>query len=140
MKTAILYRSFWGTTKQYAEWLHEEIESGIFKHNKVNKQSLLAYDLVILCTGTYAGWISLGGYLKKHWDMLKDKKVVLLVVGSVPTDDESSIRSYEKIPEQIRKSIKYFKLIGKKMGYQDADKIKKENLTPVIEYIKSVTS
>ena len=37
MKTAILYRSFWGTTKQYAEWLHEEIESDIFKHNKVKK-------------------------------------------------------------------------------------------------------
>ena len=138
MKTVILYRSFWGTTKQYAEWLHEEIESDIFKHNKINKQSLLSYDLVILCTATYIGWISLKGYLKKKWDILKNKKVVLLVVGSVLADDESSIRSYEKIPEQIRGNIKYFKLTGKSFGSQDADKVKKENLAPIIEYLRSI--
>ena len=88
MKIAILYRSFRGTTKQYAEWLHEEVESDIFKYNKINKQSLLSYDSVILCTPTYIGWIALKGYLQKHWDILKDKKVVLLVVGSVSAEDE----------------------------------------------------
>jgi len=137
MKTAILYRSFLGTTKQYAEWLHEEIESDIFKYNKINRQSLLSYDLIILFTATYAGWISLKGYLQKNWDILKDKKVVLLVVGSAPADDKWSIRSYKKIPEQIRENIKYSKLPGK-MGSQDADKVKKENLTPVIEHLKSI--
>jgi menaquinone-dependent protoporphyrinogen IX oxidase len=135
VKTAILYRSFRGTTKQYAEWLHEEIESDIFKYNKVKKQSLLSYDLVILCATTYVGWISLGGYLKGRWDILNDKKVILIAVGAAPMDDSWSIRSYEKIPKQIRDSIKYFKLPGK-MGSRDADKVKKENLTPVIEYLK----
>ena len=138
MKTAILYHSIWGTTKQYAEWLHEEIESDIFKHGMISKQSLLSYDLIIMCTATYGGRISLKDNLKKKWDILKSKKVILLVVGSVPADEESSIKSYEKIPEQIRERIKYFKIIGKKFGYQNADKIKKENLTPVIEYIKSI--
>jgi len=137
MKTAILYRSFFGTTKQYAEWLHEEIDSDIFKYNKIKKEALLSYDFIILCTATYAGLISLKGYLKKKWDILKDKKVVLLVVGSAPADDEWSIRSYNKIPEQIRKSIKYFKIPGK-MGSQDAGKIKKENLTPILDYLKSI--
>ena len=139
MNTVIIYRSFLGTTKRYAERLHEEIESDIYKHNQIDKQSLLKYDLVILCAGTYAGWISLGGYLKKHWNVLKDRKVILLVIGAAPVGDQWSIRSYEKIPKQIREGIKYYKLLGK-MGSRDADKVKKENLTPVIEYIKNVTA
>lgn len=139
MQTAILYRSIWGTTKQYAEWLHEEIDSSIFKYNKVNRRSLLSYDLVILCTATYASWISLNGFLKKNWDMLKDTKVVLLVVGSVPMDQKSSIKSYNKLPEEIRENIEYFKIIGKKFGYQNAEKIKRENLAPIIEYVQSVS-
>jgi hypothetical protein len=136
-QVTILYRSFLGTTKQYAEWLHEEIESDVFKYNKIKKESLLSYDLVILCTATYAGWISLKVYLKKRWDILKDKKVVLLVVGSAPADDEWTIRSYKKIPEEIRENIKYFKLPGK-MSSKDTDAVKKENLALVIEYLNSL--
>jgi len=139
MDTVIIYRSFFGTTKRYAERLHEEIEADIYKHNQIDKQSLLKYDLVILCAGTYAGWISLSGYLKKHWSVLKDRKVILLIIGAAPVDDPWSIRSYEKIPEQIRQGIKYFKLPSK-IDSQEADKVRKGNLAPVIEYIKSITS
>ena len=138
MSTAIIYRSFLGTTKRYAEWLHEEIESDIYEHSQIDKQSLLKYDLVILCAGTYAGWISLRGYLKRRWDILKDRKVILLATGSIPIDHPWSVRSYEKIPKQIRESIKYFKLSGIRHP-QDADEVKKVNLTPIIEYIKKVT-
>ncbi len=138
MSTVIIYRSRFGTTKQYAEWLHEEIESDIYKHNQIDTQSLSKYDVVILCAGTYAGGISLNGYLKKHWDILQDKKVVYMAIGIAPADVEWSIRSYKKIPEQIRESIKYFKLPGK-MGSLEVAPIKKENLNPVSEYIKSLT-
>jgi len=139
MNTAIIYRSFFGTTKRYAERLHEEIEADIYKHNQIDELSLLKYGLVILCAGTYAGWISLSGYLKKHWRVLEDGKVILIVIGAAPIDDSWSIRSYEKIPEQIRRGIKYFKLPSK-IGSREVDKVIKDNLAPVTEYIKSVTS
>ena len=137
MNKLIIYRSFFGTTKRYAELLREEIESDIAKYNKIDEQSLVKYDLVILCAGTYAGWISLGGYLKKHWNVLKNRKVVLIVIGAVPADDQWSIRSYEKIPEYIRQGIKYFKLPSQ-VDTREVDKARKEKLTPVIEYIKSI--
>ena len=139
MNAVIIYRSFLGTTKRYAELLHEEIEADICKHNQIDQRTLLKYDLVILCARTYVGWISLGSYLKKHWNVLKDKKVILLVIGVFPVDGPQSIRSYEKIPEQIRQGMKYFKLTGK-IGSRKTDKVLKENLAPVIEYIKSITS
>ena len=137
MNKLIIYRSFFGTTKRYAELLREEIESDIAKYNKIDEQSLVKYDLVILCAGTYAGWISLGGYLKKHWNVLKNRKVVLIVIGAVPADDQWSMRSYEKIPEYIRQDIKYFKLPSQ-VDTKEVDKARKEKLTPVIEYTKSI--
>ena len=139
MNTAIIYRSFFGTTKRYAERLHKEIEADIYKHNQIDELSLLKYDLVILCAGTYAGWISLGGYLKKHWKVLQDGRVILIVIGAAPVDAPWSIRSYGKIPEPIRRGIKYFKLPST-IGSREADKVRKENLAPVIEYIKSIIS
>jgi hypothetical protein len=90
-----------------------------------------------LCAGTYVGWISLGGYLKKHWPVLKDKEVILIAIGVIPVDDKASIRSYNRIPENIRQVIKYFKLPSKVIA-KDAGKVRKENLAPVIEYIKSI--
>jgi len=137
MKTAIIYRSFLGTTRKYAEWLHESIESDLFKPRQINKSKLQEYDLVILCSGTYAGWISIRGYLKKRWEALQGKKVVLLIVGMAPPEDADSVKAFEKIPENIRNGIKYFKLPGT-IGASNADQVKKENLQPVLDYINTL--
>ena len=139
MKTAIIYRSFLSTTRKYAGWLHESIESDLFKPNQISKPKLQEYDLVILCSGTYIGWISIRGYLKKRWQALQGKKVVLLVIGIAPPEDAESIKSFEKIPENIRNGIKYFKLPGK-IGSNNAEQVKRENLQPVLDYINSLTT
>ena len=139
MKTAIVYQSFFGTTRRYAEWLHESVESGIFKVGQISPEEMSNYDLIVLCSGTYVGWIRIRGYLKKQWDVLQDKKIILLVVGAVPPEHPDSTKSYEKLPEHIRSSIEYFKLPGK-IGSANAEKVKRENLQPVIEYIQSIGS
>ena len=137
MKTAIVYRSFLGSTKRYAQWLHEEVESDLFGALGAHQGRMKDYDLVVLCSGTYAGWISIGGRLKGWWKTLRDRKVILLVVGMAPPEDPQSERAYLKIPEHIRNEIRYFKVPGK-FGSTDADKVKKENLQPVLEYIREL--
>ena len=97
------------------------------------------YDLVILCSATYMGWISLRGYLKKKWHILQGKKVILLVVGVAPIEDPQSITAYERIPEHIRQNIQCFKLPGKVFS-AGADKVKRENLQPVLDYINSLNT
>lgn len=138
MKVLIVYRSFLGTTKKYAEWLHEEVESDTLRVCKVNKARLARYDLVVLCSDTYAGWISIRGRLKKWWDTLRGKKVVLLVVGMAPPEDPESTAAYLKIPEYIRQEIKYFKLPGT-IGSGNRQQVQKENLQPVLDYIYSLS-
>ena len=67
---------------------------------------------------------------------MREKKVVLLVVGMAPPRQTESITAYNKIPEHIRQEIKYFKLPGT-IGSGNRQQVRKENLQPVIEYINS---
>jgi menaquinone-dependent protoporphyrinogen IX oxidase len=142
MRTAIIYRSFLGSTRKYAEWLHDSIESSdLFKPRQVRDKKLAEYGLVIICSGTYIGWISLRGYLKKKWPVLQGKKVVFLVVGLAPPEAPESMAAYMKIPEHIRQEIQYFKVAGRwGSRNQNQDAVKRENLQPVLEYIQGLTS
>lgn len=106
---------------------------------------MAAAPVVLLCSGTYIGWISLRGYLEKIRGVLLSKEVVLLVLlvllvtGILPAEDAQSTKAYLKIPEHIRKNIKYFKVPGK-IGSANKDKVKRENLQPVLDYIGSITA
>ena len=135
MKKVILYKSIFGSTKQYAHWLAEELESEFYKFSQLSDAELKEYDQIIVMSATYAGWMPLTGFLQKKWSILKDKEVFVIAVGGVPADDPASKLSYEKIPEEIRKKIKYAKIPGAtpfaKAGKREQE-IKKENLTKVL--------
>ena len=137
MKTAIVYRSFLGTTRKYAEWLHEDVESDLLKPRNASEKKLAGYDVVVLCSGTYAGWISIRGFLGKRWNVLRDKKVILLVVGLAPPENPESTQAYLKIPEDIRNGITFFKVSGT-VGSSNQAQVKKENLAPVVDYIRGL--
>lgn len=135
MTTAIIYKSFFGVTKQYAVWLKNKIQADLFLMKEVKKEQLANYDLIVIMSGTYAGWMPLVKYLKMNWPNLKDKKVVVVAVGAAPQADPWSQRSYERIPAAIREKIKYFKLPGR-MGKVAPLSVKEENLEPVINYLQ----
>jgi flavodoxin len=140
VRTVIVYRSFLGSTRKYAQWLHESIESSdLFKSGRIGNKELAKYDLIIICSGTYMGWISLRGYLQKKWPVLQAKKVIMLVVGMVPTEDSESMTAYMKIPEHIRQEIQYFKVPGT-IGDKNRENVKQENLQPVLDYIQGLES
>ena len=139
MKRAIIYRSFFGRAKQYAEALRKEIDSDFYKHNQIGRETIRKYDLIVLCSGTYAGWISITGFLKKYWEELQEGNVVLIAVGAIPADNSQSIRAYNRLPTRIQEGIKYFKLPSR-VDSKAADKERKKNLAPIIEYINGVES
>ena len=61
----------------------------------------------------------------------------MLVVGMAPPEDPQSEAAYSLIPKHIREDIKYFKVPGK-FGSTDKEKVKKESLQPVFEYIREL--
>jgi len=137
MKTIILYKSFLGTTRTYAEWLRDELKYDLKEFGEVRDEELKEYDSVIVASGTYANHMPLVNFLKSKWEVIKDKNVVVIAVGIAPEDVEYSRKSYEGIPANIREKIKYFKIPGRIGLIRTAGEVKKENLDRIIRYIRS---
>jgi len=137
MKTAIIYKSFFGTTKKYAKWLNEKMDSDIFTFKQFSEKKFNDYQRFIILSGTYFGWMPLTKYLMKNWRYLKDKNVVVLAVGYVPAKDPWSRKSYEQIPIRIQEKIHYYKVHGK-MLFEPKELVKKENLKPVEKLLKKL--
>ena len=140
MKKAIIYKSRLGSTKKYAQWLKDEIGADSFKHSQLKGEKLKDYDLLVIMSGTYFGNMPMIGYLKKNWQYLENKKVVVLAVGAAPENEEWSKKSYLKIPEQIREKIKLYKKIRGRMAGEKDDLVRKENLKSVVDKINSFKS
>ncbi|MCA9381964.1 hypothetical protein KC660_00985 [Candidatus Dojkabacteria bacterium] len=115
MKKLILYKTKWGTTKQYCEWIKEDVaDAEIANVDEFDVNKLSEFDLIVLGSLTYMGKIQGVKFLENNWNTLKTKKVYLFSIGMIPTEDPASIESYNAIPEEIRNGLAgYEKFPGK---------------------------
>jgi len=137
MKKVVVYKSVLGTTKEYSEWISEEVGADTFQWYQVNRQDLAKYELVVVASGPYEHWEPLAGYLEKNWDILKDKEVIVVCVGEIPSDDGVKWEPGEKVNRQIWEKVKYFELPGR-LNPETADLVSKENVAPIVAYIKEI--
>jgi hypothetical protein len=110
VRTAIVYFSLLGTSRKYSMWLAEEIDADLLQFRQGTQERLSGYDVVVVCSGTFGGWMPLVGFLKKRWPVLSTKKVVAVAAGSVPPEVAASQKAFEAIPEEIRRAITFYKL------------------------------
>lgn len=78
MKSIVIYKSSTGFTKQYAEWIAEEMGIKAVDINKVSTINISDYESVI-----FGGWImasNISGLDKIK--QLKPKKLIVFAVGS----------------------------------------------------------
>lgn len=152
----ILYQSKHGATKQYAAWLAKEISDVHLEDlNAFNTQNLNNHDIIIVGGRTYGGAISVQEWIEQNWNILQNKHVFLYTVGMVPADAQASQKSYERIPQHIREEITYRKLPGKLkfgelnvlewimlklMGAKELDKTNKEEIQPILQWVKQKQS
>jgi flavodoxin len=139
MKIAIIYKSFLGATEKYANWLKEEFSADMYRFGDIKNNKLAEYNLLIIMSGTYAGFMPLTKFLANKWEIIKDKNVFVISVGEAPADDpKNSIPSYNKIKEEIRNKIKYFKIKGSMRKGARSENIQKGNLNEIIEEIRKI--
>lgn len=87
MKTGIvLYKTKYGTTKKYAEWLSVALG---FDSEDISEFDGLSenYDTIILCGGVYATGIGCLPFLKKHYKEFSGKRLAIFAVGASPYDE-----------------------------------------------------
>ena len=87
-KILVLYKSKYGSSARYAGWLKEFLNCDAYSLNSFGG-SFKCYDCIILAGGIYAGGIAGLKYLKKHYEELADKRVILFAVGAGPYDERA---------------------------------------------------
>ena len=108
-KIAVVYRSKYGATKQYAEWIASALDADIFNATDVVISRLKGYDLIIYGGGIYAGYISNISLVSKF----PPKPLIIFTVGLADPAEVNFIPTLEKSlsPAKI-KSSKFFHFRG----------------------------
>ena len=86
MNTIVIYKTKYGSTKTYAEWIASELGCTAVNSKDVKADDLLNYDTIIYGGGLYAEVINGVSLITKNLDKLKDKKLVVFTTGLTPID------------------------------------------------------
>ena len=88
-RTVVLYQSKYGATKKYADWLAEDLACDVIQTKDAALTAVRQYVTIILGGGIYAGGIAGIAFLKKHYEKLKDKKIIVFAVGASPYNEKA---------------------------------------------------
>lgn len=88
-KGIILYRSKYGATAKYAEWLAEETCFDIMQTKEASVEKLRRYDTIVLGGGIYASGIAGIGFLRKHLKQLQGKRLAVFCAGASPYEEKA---------------------------------------------------
>ena len=84
-----LYKSKYGATKKYADWLSASTGFSCIETDKADIGMISGYDVVILGGGIYASGIAGLSFFKKNIDKLNDKKLIVFCCGASPFDQDA---------------------------------------------------
>ena len=116
MKTIVLYKTKYGSTRTYAKWIAEELNCEYKDVTEVKVDDLLKYDNIILGGGLYANSIAGANLITKNYNKLKNKNLIFYTTGITPLDcrDYYDRLVIEKtFPEEMRNNVKVFNFLGK---------------------------
>ncbi|MDE7290147.1 MAG: flavodoxin domain-containing protein [Oscillospiraceae bacterium] len=111
MKTIVVYKSKYGYTKKYAQWIAESLGCDI-KEN-ASLADVTGYDTIIYGGGIYAGSINGVKFITKNLGKLAGKKLVLFAVGSnAGRPEELEVFWKKALGETVSKQVPHFYLRG----------------------------
>lgn len=108
MKGIIIYKSKYGATKRYAEWLAEETGFEYGEVSKVSVSELAQYDTIVFGGGIYASGVPVTGFLKKNMDALANKKIIVFCDGASPYEEKAFLAIKENVMKDALKDIPFF--------------------------------
>ena len=162
MKGIIVFKGKYGATRQYAEWLAQDLNLPASSADRLSPLQLRGYDVILIGTSVYLGKLTITGWLKQNLQLLTEKKIFLFLVSATPPREKDKLDSYIQagIPGEIRNNCEIYYLPGrmilKNLSWKDRfmlgmvarlikgsnkekklltdfDRVKKEHLAEMIE-------
>lgn len=114
MNAVVLYRSKYGSTKQYAEWIAEELGADIFSADTFGKEQFARYDTVIFGAPVFGGAILGVAAVSGNMDILEKKRLVVFTVGITSPDAEKNLADLhaKNFPPALQKHAETFHFRG----------------------------
>ena len=112
MSGIIVYRSSYGSTKQYAEWIHDETGFPVFE----SRDDSIPWDAdtVVIGCPIIANKPTLLGWMQKHWHQLKRKNVILFTTsGADPATEPVKEWIDKALPATMKDHVAVFPLAGR---------------------------
>ena len=88
MKGIIIYKSKYGSTKKYAEWLKDATGYDCVATKDADTGKLSSYDTIVFMGGVYAKGIACTSFMKKVISRIKDKKIAVFICAASPYDEK----------------------------------------------------
>lgn len=116
MSTIVVYKTKYGSTKTYAEWIANELGCEAVDAKTIKIEDLLEYDTIVYGGGLYAEVINGAILITKNMNKLEGKKLIIYSTGITPLEyreyyDKLVIEKNFK-PEMLEK-IKVYNFMGK---------------------------
>ena len=71
-KTVVLYKTRYGSSKKYAEWIAEELHGDLFDIEDVDPERLKDYDCIVFGGSLYATGISGLSTIKEEFQIFRE--------------------------------------------------------------------
>lgn len=169
MKGLVIYKGKYGTTKQYAMWIGQELQLSVASADRFPIDELPKYDYYILGSSVYIGQLEIRNWVKKNFKLLQNKKIFFFQVAGSPPEQIEKRESYNKasLSPDILKKIQVYYLPGRmimrnlsawdrfmlKMGARltkdpvekkkmltDFNDVKKETIDPLVKSVRNFTN
>ncbi|WP_066501345.1 flavodoxin domain-containing protein [Abyssisolibacter fermentans] len=88
-KVIVIYKTKYGSSKQYAEWIAEEVNADLYKCSDVSIEDLQKYKTIVYGGSLYACGILGVKLLTNNFEMLKDKKIIVFSVGAAAPKEKA---------------------------------------------------
>ena len=96
-KIAVIYKSRYGSTKKYAEWIAQEAGADLLEHSQAKINDLVKYDTIVYGGNLHAGKIDGKELIVNNFEKIKEKKLIIFWVGSSPVDEIATEKLFQKI-------------------------------------------
>nr|WP_300093802.1 flavodoxin domain-containing protein [Sedimentibacter sp.] len=111
---AVIFKTKYGHTKKYAEWISQELKCDLFEQSEVSAEKMLEYDTLVYGGGLYASGILGIELITKNFSSLKDKILIVFTVGLADPEIKSQFEPIiqKNFTDEMQKSINIFHLRG----------------------------
>jgi menaquinone-dependent protoporphyrinogen IX oxidase len=125
LKGLIVYKTKYGSTRQYAQWISDELKFDIADVLTFDSDLLEDYDIIIIGSHIFGGKIMIADWVASREQLLQGKPLYFFTVSGTPPKNRSLFDLYrESIPDSLQKRAQYFAFHGK-MRYDELDRIDK---------------